>query len=98
MARQRRRTYNLLYYLGFAGNQCSDFRAFVLECAQSGGRELKHNAPDSSDGRCGIALKIICATTGSATAEKLSYRIRGRYDKVMIESSRDYTAMSVNHH
>lgn len=98
MAKQRRRTYNLLYYLAGAVSQCADFRSFVLDCAQSGGRELKHNAQDSSDGKCGIALKIICATTGSATAEKLYYRIKGRYPQVMVEFSRDYTAITVNHH
>lgn len=91
MARHRRRTYNLLYYVVATGTPCADFRSFVLDCAQFGGREVKHNAPDNIDGRCGIALKIRCATTGTATAEKLSDRIKGRYPTVAVQFSRDYT-------
>jgi len=90
MRRHRRRTYNLLYYVRATDNLCNDFRNFVLDCARSGGRELRQNAPDGIGGRCGIVLSVRCATTGTATAEKLSDRIKGRYPGVTAEFSRDY--------
>jgi len=89
-SRSRRRPYSLSYHLDISGSPCTDFRNFVVTAASSKGRELINHREDLSVTRCGEALEVVCATTGNATAEKLSRDIEAAYPNVIVRFARHY--------
>ena len=89
-SRSRRRKYNLSYHIDLSGTSCTDFHNFVVTAASSKGRELINHRDDTTVARCGEALEVNCATTGGASAEKLSRDIEAAYPKVIVRFARQY--------